>query len=32
MKRNSKQTKNIDTNVEIEPDYKETLNNQEQQA
>lgn len=31
MKRNSKQTKNIDTNVEIESDYKE-LNNQEQQA
>lgn len=32
MKRNSNQTKNIDTNVEIESDYKETLNNQEQQT
>lgn len=32
MKRNSRQRKNIDTNVEIEFDYKETLNNQKQQA
>lgn len=32
MKRNSRQRKNIDTNVEIESDYKKTLNNQKQQA